>query len=341
MALIVTPGAVAKRAEFYFQLSAMIRAGLTLIQALETLQRKPPGPGYSRRIGEILAELHQGSSFTDSLQRVGNWIPPFDRALLEAGERSGRLDQCFKTLATYYEASARRIRQVISQLLYPVGLLHFALLIFPVDRLVALVRDGDASGFVAQKIGLFIPAYLMAFVAVKLLQTHRFAFWRAILERLFGLVPFIGGARRALALGRLTAALEALINAGVGIIDAWELAGSASGSSRLTGTINRWRPKIESGAFTPGDLLAQSSVFPGTFTSIYRSGEISGQIDDALIRLRDYYDDESRRKLEVFTKVLVTCVILGVMLTVAYFIVSFYGNLFKGMSDTLGELEKM
>ena len=341
MALIVTPGAVAKRAEFYFQLSAMIRAGLTLIQALETLQRKPPGPGYARHIGRILEELNQGSSFTASLAAVGNWIPPFDRALLEAGERSGRLDQCFKTLATYYDASARRIRQVISKLLYPIGLLHFALLIFPVDRLVAVVRDGDTSGYIAQKIGVFIPAYLVTLVLIKLLQTQRFAFWRATLERLLGLIPFIGGARRALALGRLTAALEALINAGVGIIDAWELAGAASGSAKLNGIIRRWRPRIESGAFTPGDLLAQSSAFPTTFTSIYRSGEISGQIDDSLLRLREYYDEESTRKLDVFTKVLVTCVILGVMLTVAYFIISFYGNLFKGMGDTLKDLETM
>ena len=317
----------------------MIRAGLTLVKALETLQKKPPGPGYSRKIGFIVAELHQGNSFAEALASVGNWIAPFDRALLEAGERSGRLDQCFKTLASYYEASARRIRDVIAKLLYPIALLHFAFLIFPVDRLVAVVRDGDTSGYISQKIGIFIPAYLVSLIALKVLQSQRFAIWRAILERVLGLVPFIGGARLALALGRLTASLEALINAGVGIIDAWELAGEASGSPRLSSTINKWRPLIESGAHTPGELLARSSAFPGTFTSIYQSGEISGQIDDALLRLRDYYDDESKRKLDVFTKMLVTCVVLGVMLTVAYFNISFYGNLFKGMSDTLKDLE--
>jgi type II secretory pathway component PulF len=339
MALIVTPGALAKRAEFYFQLSAMIRAGLPLIKALETLQRKPPGPGYAAQIERILHHLQRGSSFAESLAHVGKWISPFDQALLEAGERSGRLDQCFKTLASYYEASARRIRDVISKLLYPVGLLHFALLIFPVDRLVAVVKDGDTSGYLSQKLGVFLPAYLIALIAIKLLQSQRFAIWRAFIERILGLVPFVGGARQALALGRLTASLEALINAGVGIIEAWELAGEASGSPRLNGIIKKWRPLIESGAHTPGDLLARSSGFPSTFASIYQSGEISGQIDDALLRLRDYYDEESKRKLDVFTKMLVTCVILGVMLTVGYFIISFYGNLFKGMSDTLNDLQ--
>lgn len=339
MALIVTPGAVAKRAEFYFQLSAMIRAGLTLVQALENLRLKPPGPGYSRQIGRILENLRQGASFTEALESTGSWIPPFDRALLEAGERSGRLDQCFKTLATYYEASARRIRQVIGRILYPVGLLHFALLIFPVDRLVALVRDGDTNGFIAQKITLFVPAYLIAIAVVKLMQSHRFPLWRTTLEKLLGLIPFVGGARKALALGRLTASLEALINAGMGIVDAWELAAAASGSPRLHRVVGKWRPRIESGAFTPGDLMAETSAFPHTFTSIYQSGEISGQIDDALIRLRDYYNEESQRKLDVFTKMLVTCVILGVMLTVAYFIISFYGNLFKGVNDSLNNLD--
>ena len=339
MPLISTPGNLASRGEFYFQLGTTIRAGLTLIQALETLEKKPPAMGYSRPIGKILDHLRQGNSFSSALRKVGHWVPSFDLALIEAGERSGRLDDCFKMLAEYYESSARRIRQVISRMLYPIGLLHFALLIFPIDQLKGLILQGDADAYLMQKVGTFIPAYLAFFGFVMLMQSKRFPLWRSLLEFVLGLVPFIGAARRALALGRLTAALEALINAGVNVLDAWELAASASGSPALLRTVKKWRPHIESGGITPGELLLTSSTFPNMFASIYKSGEISGQIDDALRRLREYYAEESTRKLDVFTKALVTIVVLGVMITVAYFIISFYSEHFKGIGDALDDLD--
>jgi len=339
MALIVTPGSLAKRAQFYFQLSSMIRAGLPLIKALESIQRKPPGWGYARSIEVILDHLRQGNSFTAALHQVGGWLPVFDKALLEAGERSGRLDECFKMLADYYEGTARRARQVISRLLYPIGLLHFALLIFPLDKLKGMILQGDVNGYLAQKIATFVPAYLVFLAMVMLLQSQRFTLWRSFIEMVLGLIPFIGGARKAIAINRLSAALEALINAGVPMAEAWELSAAASGSPAIERTVSRWRPQIESGGVTPGELARQSSVFPDMFSSLYHSGEISGQLDDALFRLREYYQEESARKLDVFSKGLVAAVIVGVMIAVAYFIISFYAEHFKGIGEALDGLD--
>lgn len=341
MPLIVTPGNLASRGEFYFQLGTTVRAGLTLIQALEALEQKPPAVGYRRPIGKILAHLRQGNSFSSALHSLGRWAPPFDLALIEAGERSGRLDDCFKMLADYYESSARRIRQVIGRMLYPAGLLHFALLIFPIDQLRGLILEGNTNAFLMQKVATFLPAYIGVLVLVMLFQSKRFPFWRSIIEMIMAWIPFIGAARKALALGRLTAALEALINAGVNVVDSWELAASASGSPAILRTVRKWRPHIESGGMTPGELLLTSSTFPNMFASIYKSGEISGQIDDALRRLREYYAEESTRKLDVFTKALITIVVLGVMITVAYFIISFYAEYFKGIGDAIEDFNNI
>jgi type II secretory pathway component PulF len=339
MALIVTPGILAKRAEFYFQLSAMIRAGLPLIKSLENIERKPPGSGYRRPIRIILTHLKQGESFAGALHQVGGWLPVFDKALLEAGERSGRIDECFRMLSGYYEATAKRLRQIIGRMIYPIGLLHFALLIFPLDKLKGMILQGDANAYIAQKIATFIPAYLIFFALVFVLQSQRFAVWRSLIEMMTGFVPYLGAARKAIALNRLAAALEALINAGVPIAEAWTLSAAASGSPSLERTVAKWRPQIESGGYTPGELALHSSAFPDMFSSLYKSGEISGQLDDSLMRLREYYQEESTRKLDVFTKVLVGTVVMGVMIAVAYFIISFYAEHFKGIGDALDGLD--
>ncbi len=67
---------------------------------------------------------------------MGQWLPSFDLALIEAGEQSGRLDACFKLLALYYSERARMVKQAISDLLYPLFILHMAAFIFPFIELV-------------------------------------------------------------------------------------------------------------------------------------------------------------------------------------------------------------
>jgi type II secretory pathway component PulF len=62
-----------------------------------------------------------------------------------------------------------------------------------------------------------------------------------LVERTLRWVPILGKARQDLALARLAAALEALLNAGVPIIGAWELAATASGSPALRRTVLTWR----------------------------------------------------------------------------------------------------
>src|SRR6185436_5954517 len=97
--MIVTPGQLTHRAEFYHQLSQLTGAGLGLVQSLEQLHRNPPSRSYREPIRNVLAELTKGFNVTEALSHVGGWLPQFDLTLIDAGEKSGRLDYCFRMLA--------------------------------------------------------------------------------------------------------------------------------------------------------------------------------------------------------------------------------------------------
>ena len=117
MPLIVTPGQLQQRAELYHQLGTLIAAGIGLPQALETIERKPPARSFSAPLAQLRSYLSQGETFIGAVSKLGTWVPSFDAALLEAGERSGRLDACFKLLAVYYEDRSKMVRGVISDLM--------------------------------------------------------------------------------------------------------------------------------------------------------------------------------------------------------------------------------
>ena len=330
--MIITPGQLARRADFYHQLGQLTGAGLGLVRALEELKRHPPDSSYREPIGRLLEQIAGGVTLTDGVQRCGRWLPAFDLALLQAGEHSGRLDTCFRLLADYYTDRARLARQMIADLAYPVFLMHFAVFIFPFAQFFA---SGNWVVYLGQTVGVLIPLYVVAGLMVFAAQSRHGEAWRACVESFLHPIPVLGVARHYLALARLAAALEALLRAGVTIIQAWELAATASGSPALRRTVLGWRPQVDGGQ-TPAEAVSASGRFPEIFAAQYATGEMSGQLDDTLGRLHTYYQEEGSRKLQAVSRWTPRAIYFCVVLMIAYRIIHFYTGYFNQVRDAGG-----
>jgi type IV pilus assembly protein PilC len=304
---------------------------LTAPQALEQLHNNPPSRALRAPIARLQEELREGHSVGTAVAKLGSWMPAFDAALVEAGDRSGRLDACFKLLAGYYEERAQMARQMISDLAYPAGLFHFAVLVF---AFVDYLRPGHGlERFWLHVLAPLIPVYAAAIFLLFACQGRRGAEWRSWLEGVLRPVPLLGAARRSLALGRLAAALDSLLNAGMLITQAWEMAAAASGSPALGRAVRGWKEAVESGS-TPAELMKQSGSFPELVVSLYTTGEISGQLDESLGRLHVIYQEEGSRKMRQAGKWAAKLITWGVMLVVGWGIISYYMSYF-------GELDQI
>jgi len=332
MALILTPGQFSQRSDFYQQLGQLTGAGLTLTVALEQLRRNPPGPSHRQPIAELLQQLSSGCTFTEAVQSLGSWLPAFDIALIQAGEQSGRLEACFRLLSDYYRDRARITRQMLADLAYPVFLIHFAVLIFGFLR---WIRSTDLIAPLLQTFGLLVPLYAIVILIVYATQSRHGERWRSIMESVLHPLPVLGAARRHLALARLSAALEALLSAGVSIVEAWELAGTASGSPALKRTVLAWRPLVDAGQ-TPAEVVRASGAFPEMFSNQYTTGEVSGKLDETLRRLQQYYQDDGSRKLHAVAQWVPRAVYLAVLIIVGYYIVQFYLGYFQQIGNAGG-----
>jgi len=226
------------------------------------------------------------------------------------------------------------VEALIRQLLYPAFIFHFAVLVFPPHLLPKLVWEGQVAQFVMQKVTFLAPIYAIGFLLVLAGQGRQGEWWRAQIERVAHPIPFLGRARREQALARLAAALEALIVAGVTIIEAWDLAAAASGSPAIRRAVRGWKPNVLAGEL-PSEQVSRSSVFPELFANLYYTGEVSGRLDEELRHLNDYYQDAARHRMQIFMRLLTGAITLGVMLAIAYWIITFwvgyYGGIFKEM----------
>lgn len=328
------PGQFSRRAEFYQQLAQLTSAGIGVIPALQHLQRSPPAQSYRPRIARLTEELNAGLTLGEALERVP-WLPDFDLALLRAGEHSGRLDHCLRLLASHYDDRARLSRQVLADLLYPIALFHLAVFILPFAR---FFLSGDVVAYARSTLGVLVPLYALAAFVIFALQSRHGESWRAVIETLLRPVPVLGKARYHLALGRLAAALESLLAAGVSIVEAWPMAAGASGSPALKRTVRGWRQKLESGS-TPAELVNASGAFPSLFASEYASGEISGGLEDSLQRLHRYYQEEGSRKLHAFAQWVPRLVYLAVALMIGWRVVGFYLGYFRQIGEAINFFE--
>ena len=326
MPFIVTPRQLIQRAELFHQLAQLTSAGIGIIPALGQIKRSPPARSYREPLQRLLDELARGATVAESLHRLG-WLPAFDLALFEAGERSGRIDACFRLLADYYNERARLIRQIISDLMYPAFVFHLAVLV------VALLEFLWSGPWLLVLFGGLIPIYAVAAFLIYAGQDGHNEAWRAKVELILRFVPILGTARHYLALSRLAAALEALLNAGVNIFVAWELAAAASGSPTLRRTVLAWKPQLVAGQ-TPSEMIRVCPQFPNTFSSLYASGEVSGKLDDSLRQLHRLYNEEGSRKLHLVSKWVPWFIYMGVALMVAYIAV-------RGMQAYMNELNSM
>lgn len=323
--MITTPRQYDQRAELFHQLAQLTSAGVGVIPALEQIKRSPPARAYREPLQHLLNELARGATVTESLHRLG-WLPAFDQALIEAGERSGRMDACFRLLAGYYNERARLIRQMLADLAYPVFVFHFAVV------LIAFLEFLWSGPWLLVLLVGFVPIYAVTIFLIYANQDKRNEAWRAKVEAILRFIPVLGTARHYLALARLAAALEALISAGVNIFEAWELSAAASGSPALRRAVAAWKPKMTAGQ-TPADAMRACRLFPEMFANFYASGEVSGKLDDSLRHLNQIYNEEGSRKLHLVATWVPRFIYFMVAFLVAYIVIRFWIGYFNQISN--------
>lgn len=335
MSLVITPGQLARRAELYLQLAQLTSAGMGIVAALEEMKEHPPARSFRAPLQRILNEIGRGRTFNQAVRSTGGWLPEFDLALIQAGENVGRLDTSFRNLADFYNERARLAKQLISQLLYPMGLIHFAALVFLV--VVPFAKAGlhfDASlGWLFVRAAFCLaPIYLGTGLLIYAMQSRHGEAWRATIEAILHPLPMLGTARHYLSLARLAAALEALIGAGVNPIEAWEIAANASGSPALRRIVRAQKQQLQDGR-PPSEVIRECRRFPAMFSNLYTTGEVSGKLEESLGSIRRYYNEEGMRKLQTLATLLPKVIYFSVMIVIAYCVITFYVGYMKQIEE--------
>jgi general secretion pathway protein F len=307
------------------QLSTLLSAGLPLEKVLSAVIEQSEHAASRLVLERLRLEIVQGKTFAAALDTVPGVFPPLYRALVDAGEHSGRLGAVMARLADYLERRDRARQKVFQALAYPAVVMGVAAVV--VTALMVYVVPQVVSVFVQTKQTLpWLTRALMALShalrewglpgALVMLAAGggggwllRRPVWRRRWEHCLLSLPVAGRLMLALNTARLASTLSILVASGVPLLSALSTVRPLLSLRVLQSALSRAADGVREGQ-SLARALSEARLFPPVLTHLIGSGEASGTLAPMLERAAEQQQQEVERRLGTMTTLMEPVMIL-------------------------------
>ena len=328
---------------FYRQFATMVNAGLTLVSSLDILCEQVENPSLAKTIKVVKADVEAGTTLAESMSKKPQVFSELYISMIRAGEIGGVLDEILNKIADLMEKEYALRQKVKTAMSYPLFVAGAAVImsIF----MLAFILPQFVGVF--QQFGGELPALTQFFVTLTVLFNK---FWYLFFLIFAGIVfaiiayiktpngklnfdkfklsvPIFGDINRKTAVSRFTRILGTLIKSGVPILEALTVSSNAIGNLVISKSVLEAKIKIKEGQSISGPLKA-SGVFPPMVTQMIMVGEESGELEEMLVNVAKFYDEEVDRAVENLTAIIEPLMMAFIALTVGTMIIAMYLPIF-------------
>jgi general secretion pathway protein F len=301
---------------FSIELLSLLKAGLNLVEALQTLAEKDDGAERGEVLLAILAAIHRGEPFSQAVAALPRHFSPLYVATIKAAERTGNVAEALGRYIAYQEELERVRKKVVAASIYPailmaVGSLVLAFLMFYVVPRFARVYDDMAGtlpffsrlllvfgNFVAENavllFGSFVSLGMLGAWALSRPAT------RAWLNARLWRMPALGSRMKVYQLARLYRTTAMLLRAGIPAVRALDMAHGLL-AAHLRPQLTRAKRLIEEGHAMSAAFNAVG-LATAVASRMMAVGERSGDMGHMLGEIARFHDDEVARTIEWFTR---------------------------------------
>jgi general secretion pathway protein F len=341
------PGFAARRFRFPLilfgkELLALLASGLSLVEALQTLEEKESHPEAKAILGRILRSIHEGEPFSAAIAEQGEYFPPLFVATVRASEKTSNLQEGLSRYIAYEEQVEQARKKLIGASIYPLLLLVLGCLValflmtYVVPRF-SLVYEGNMERLplasrMLMEWGTFISGHapeltvtaaVSGGAALGLLKVPRV---QAAISRQFWRVPAIGSRLRIIQLARFFRTVGMLLSGGIAVVSAL---GMAEGLLNLN---MRRKLRDAAGHIGEGQPISHALETAGLTTPVaarmLRVGEKSGRMGEMMESIAAFYDGEIARSLEWFARLFEPLLMLFIGLLIGGILVLLYIPIF-------------
>ena len=338
---------------FARQFSAMISAGLPLVQCLNILAEQSENPNFKKVLVSVTTGVETGNSLADSLGKHPNVFPELFINMIAAGEIGGILDTILLRLASFLEKAAALKRKIKGAMMYPVVisivavLATAAMLIFVIPVFSKMFGDFGAelpgptqivvqmSDFMKSPKKILPLVGSIIVIAIAFVKYRKTPEGRFNTDKLLLKIPVLGDLAKKSAVAQFSRTLGTLLTSGVSILEALEITAKTSSNMVLRRALMSMIGAISEGK-TITEPMKVTGVFPPMVIQMVAVGEESGGLDQMLVKIADFYDEEVNAAVETLTSVMEPIIIVVLAVIMGGMLIAMYLPMFDMISAVSG-----
>ncbi len=328
------------------QLGAMLSSGLTLIKALDILYKQQTNQKLKHIWESIYEDVQKGKTFSEALKVQSGTFPSYFISMISAGESSGSLDVIIDRMSQHYFKEAKIENRIKTAMIYPIILCCLSLVviigmfIFILPNFMKLFDSAQLPPLTKAMMAIVnaITHYWYIFVIVIMAIVFTVAYvlkipkTRIKIDEKILSMKLIGKLITKILTGRFSRTLASLYSSGIPMIECLERTADVLDNLYIK---NRFDEVIDN--IKQGEALSTSiqkiQVFDSMLCSMIYIGEESGSLDEILIKISDYYDEESETAIQKMISLLEPVLIIFLGIIIGLIVASIIPALYSSMGS--------
>lgn len=325
------------------QFAITLHSGMNVARAMQMLADQNEDKRLRKILQAASQEVAAGSTVADALDKYQDRFPLTLIETIRAGEQSGTLDQSFDRLQKFYEKSYKTTEKIKGALTYPMFVIAIAVvvLIIVMAKVIPTLADVFAD------LGGTLPLMTRILIAV----SHFFASWwiwmlvilaalgiglrlytqtkrgKIVKSKIALSLPLVGVINRMNGAAQFANTMSVLLAAGITVNQAVETTAKVMDNYLLSEDVRSMRPQIEQGR-TLVECFEGKKYFPPTMVDMCSVGEETGELEETLDNVADYYTNEADYRIQRLLSMLEPTLLILLSIFAGFIVISIYLPIF-------------
>lgn len=335
---------------FCRQFSSIIKAGVNVINALSMMSEQTENKKLKAAIKNVQSNVEKGETLSSAMRSEGDIFPSLLISMVAAGEASGSLETAIERMAIQFEKDAKISGMVKKAMIYPIILIVvmigvvIAMMMFVIPNFMDMFEGLDAempfmtvmvinmSNFILDKWWLLIIIVVGIVFAYK--SYYKTDAGQHVIDRIKIKIPVFGVLTVKTACARFSRIMSTLLSAGMPMISAIEIAAGTMDNVLFKDALQKVRSGVALGmGFS--QQIGVTRLFPTMLVHMVGIGEETGNIEDMLTNVANYYDEEVELATQSVTALMEPMIIIVMAVVVGALVLAIYQPMIT-LYSTLG-----
>lgn len=336
---------------FCRQFVSITQAGVPMKEALQMLSEQTENKWLKRAISEVLLNVEKGNTLADSMRSQPDIFPSMLVNMVEAGEQSGSLEMAFSRMAVHFEKEAKLKATIKKATIYPIILVIAAIgviavmLLFVIPIFIDMFADLDIE---MPALTMFVMNsskwmtshwYVVLAIIVGIVAAYKLIYrttqGRLTIDRIKMKMPLFGKLTVKTACSQFARTMSTLLMSGISTIDALETTSKIVNNIHYTNAMLKAREEVMKG-IPLSEPLEASGIFPPMVYHMTGIGEETGNVEEMLEKMADYYDEEVEMTTQSVLAAMEPIIILFMALiigTLVIAVISPIASMYNGLDN--------